>query len=1213
MLAMLEAAALAVGSHVWPVLSDAAIKSVALLVPAFVLTAILRRSSAAARHAVWLLAVVGLFALPVVSAVLPAWRILPGWLDMTPVTVVQTAPAANVPAVSARTPAPVVRSQPPREMTGMQRPAVPATAAPPPATPAMERSSLPAVSQLDRKFPLLAWAPLLWIAGTSLILGWLGLSFLSLRRLRRSCEPIRDESWTVLLDQLSNQLRLRGSIQLLQSPRRTMPMAWGIFRRRLLLPAEASQWPADRRRAVLLHELAHLKRRDLAAQLVTQIACAFYWFNPLVWIAARRMVTERERACDDVVLTAGPAPCDYAGHVLDIAAGLRSSPLVGAAAIAMARPSGLERRLLAILDDRRCRRALTRTTIALLVALFAGIILPVAMMRAMASEPVPTPKPERFVRLVVGFDRMTFEGMQTTWNDLPGLIKAVPDRERTILELAFTKEVAYPATPELEALRQDATDRATRLAQEYGFASLKDVGATMLGARGTLCFEAPFELNRDIPVALVAGTAERPDALQVHWIRFEMQGDQLIQKTDAALFSRPSSDWDFRTELIDEQGNVAGCLAVGWSTTSRLATLSQTGPDDFIKDSRPIGPEGLMGTNPPVRFVFRVSQRPTYPCSIGGTIVDATVNTSEECFAEFETAETEEAMGQVFQDCFGRRPASNVPVKLRGALVPMETTTDAEGHYEFPTLPCGEYELSAEMPSWPSRSGEERMATGKAVVDLSVRGPHGHLEVRADRITVTGRITDKQGQPVSGAKVIGIQEVHSETSEIKPNVVTTLSDADGHYELQGLNPPNVYNAAGYLAGGNGTGELGLASFYLLVRVDAEGFLQSRENIPRIPVVSEELLASARRLLKAMNRIQTRLQGSSEIREKEGVGPLPASRGNVITGIDVVLDRRPPLAYVSGQVVDTKGRLVQNRGLEWIAVRGAPRPPGWEYVKSDEPRGIVTDSDGRFEIPAMAPGKYSIIVYGPTSLKYRQIPIRGSTLDVKPGERVENFEIVLNPPEDFTVSGHVRDAKGNPVRGLFVWIGKGHEHPWWDSTDAEGAYHILGLDGIGETSFKIRFGYGGPAIPDVPLNAANVDIAIPDKGTIDGLVLDAETGEAIASYEIKVPIVRLAQGKAIWEEPPVEIEKRPDGTFRIADVPAGEATIEIRTEKLGTQQFTTRVQAGKVSALECVMQAPAASESGLPGAPGLEGAMQTPAASESRSPGAHRPSSGTQAH
>ncbi len=82
--------------------------------------------------------------------------------------------------------------------------------------------------------------------------------------------------------------------------------------------------------------------------------------------------------------------------------------------IAMARPSGLERRLLAILNERRRRRILPRTTIVILVALFAGVVLPVGMMRAMANEPEPAPKPDRFVRLVVGTDRMTLEGAETT-------------------------------------------------------------------------------------------------------------------------------------------------------------------------------------------------------------------------------------------------------------------------------------------------------------------------------------------------------------------------------------------------------------------------------------------------------------------------------------------------------------------------------------------------------------------------------------------------------------------------------------------------------------------------------------------------------------------------------------------------------------------------------------------------------------------------------
>lgn len=108
---------------------------------------------------------------------------------------------------------------------------------------------------------------------------------------------------------------------------------------------------------VLLHELAHVKRWDCLSQTIAGIASALYWFNPLVWLAARRMCVERERACDDLALRGGWKPSEYATHLVDIAQSLRAARLGGA--VAMARSSHLAGRIAAIVDSSR-RRNISR-------------------------------------------------------------------------------------------------------------------------------------------------------------------------------------------------------------------------------------------------------------------------------------------------------------------------------------------------------------------------------------------------------------------------------------------------------------------------------------------------------------------------------------------------------------------------------------------------------------------------------------------------------------------------------------------------------------------------------------------------------------------------------------------------------------------------------------------------------------------------------------
>ena len=142
--------------------------------------------------------------------------------------------------------------------------------------------------------------------------------------------------------------------------------------------AAANAWPDERIRVVLAHELAHIRRNDWLSQLSAELLRALYWFNPLVWLASRRLREESERACDDAVLETGVDAPAYATHLLEVAKGFSAYRRAWSPAPAIASPSHLERRVRAMLNARLNRRPLTRLTRAAIVIAVVGITLPIA-------------------------------------------------------------------------------------------------------------------------------------------------------------------------------------------------------------------------------------------------------------------------------------------------------------------------------------------------------------------------------------------------------------------------------------------------------------------------------------------------------------------------------------------------------------------------------------------------------------------------------------------------------------------------------------------------------------------------------------------------------------------------------------------------------------------------------------------------------------------
>jgi TonB family protein len=338
----------------FPILVDAALKGSIVLAVAAAAAWILRNRSAAVRHLVWTAAAAALIALPLLTATLPALRVPvapEGPMTVFRVFATSRSSASTVSAAA---------------------PAIPAAAA-------------PEATALDPRPGIAA----VWAAGAAIGLLQMLLACGAVSRLRRGAQRLDDGG-------IASELGISGPVDVLESEREGMPIVFGVFRPTVLLPAGAAEWRPDRLRVVLLHELAHVRRGDVATHLLARTALALYWWNPLVWFAWREFLKERERATDDLVLYAGERASDYATHLLEVARTLQPAPATAWAAIAMARRSQLEGRLIAILDSGVKRRAWGRRAQAAAVAIAIALIAPFAAVRA--QDPSVPPEAEATIR-----------------------------------------------------------------------------------------------------------------------------------------------------------------------------------------------------------------------------------------------------------------------------------------------------------------------------------------------------------------------------------------------------------------------------------------------------------------------------------------------------------------------------------------------------------------------------------------------------------------------------------------------------------------------------------------------------------------------------------------------------------------------------------------------------------------------------------------------
>jgi len=325
-------------------LAASAVRAAALFLVALAAMPVLRRRSAATRRLVLVLAFAGALVLPAATALLPSMHV---------------ATPANATAIRAR---------------HVVEPLVVAlsSTAPSPAATASRGA--------NDGFSFAAALSVVWAAGALAIALRFAAGAVRTARLVRRAQPL--SGWDAVLARASaktgTSATLRATTEL------DAPAVAGILRPVVLVPVSAAGWTDERRFAVLVHELAHVAHRDLLAQLVAYAACALHWFDPLAWLALRRLRIEREIAADDAVVLAGARASSYAADLLAIATDARSPGAV----LAMAERSTLGARVASIVAAGRARALPRREACAVLAAVSLATAL--AACATAATEATPS-------------------------------------------------------------------------------------------------------------------------------------------------------------------------------------------------------------------------------------------------------------------------------------------------------------------------------------------------------------------------------------------------------------------------------------------------------------------------------------------------------------------------------------------------------------------------------------------------------------------------------------------------------------------------------------------------------------------------------------------------------------------------------------------------------------------------------------------------------
>jgi bla regulator protein BlaR1 len=215
-----------------------------------------------------------------------------------------------------------------------------------------------------------------WACGSLLMLLRWARQWRSARRMVSDGRPLYEGPEVAALRSGESEARIHWPIALVSTSKAVEPGVFGVVRSVLLWPSGLSeQLDEVHIRAIIAHELEHVRRRDNLSSAVYRFVEALFWFHPLVYWMGSRMSEERERACDESVIAQRAQPETYAESILKVCAFCLESPLPCVAGVS---GSDLKKRVLRIMKDRSGPRLTIGRKVLLAFTALLAISLPIS-------------------------------------------------------------------------------------------------------------------------------------------------------------------------------------------------------------------------------------------------------------------------------------------------------------------------------------------------------------------------------------------------------------------------------------------------------------------------------------------------------------------------------------------------------------------------------------------------------------------------------------------------------------------------------------------------------------------------------------------------------------------------------------------------------------------------------------------------------------------